>query len=107
MANEKPIFVQCPDCSDSFRVVFNGEEIVRCPNEDCSVYLYMSIETQEFAKENAICEGTSFGVASEAAYTGVPAGPHAIAEEGWDDCSLEREEAKRDLDRQNGYQEEI
>lgn len=83
MANEKPIFVQCPDCSDTFRVVFNGEEIVRCPNEDCSVYLYMSIETQEFAKEEAdymAREGTSFGVSPKDAHTGFPAGPHAIAE---------------------------
>lgn len=78
--HEKPIFVQCPDCSDTFRVMFNGEEIVRCPNNDCNVYLYMSIKTQKEAQENAICEGTSFGVASEDAHTGVPAGPHAIAE---------------------------
>ena len=83
MPNEKPIFVQCPDCSDTFRVVFNGEEIVRCPNNDCNSYLYMSNETQKFAQEEADYmsrEGTSFEVPATDAHTGVPAGPHAIAE---------------------------
>jgi len=58
MHNDQTIFVQCPDCSDTFRVLFNGEEIVRCPNRECASYLYMSIEAQKEAQETN--QGTSY-----------------------------------------------
>ncbi len=48
--NEQALLVECPDCSDQFRVLFNGEEIVRCPNRDCTVYLYLSIQDQKEAQ---------------------------------------------------------
>jgi len=46
MANEKPIFVQCGECSTAFNVVFNGSDTVRCPNKDCETYLFFSAYDQ-------------------------------------------------------------
>jgi len=57
MENEKPIFVQCPDCYCQFNVVFNGEEVVRCPGRDCLQYLFMSIQTQKKALGGLYTEG--------------------------------------------------
>ena len=57
--NDQALLVECPDCATQFRVLFNGEEIVRCPNRDCTVFLYLSIQDQKeaqnrfwFTKEN-------------------------------------------------------
>ena len=49
--NEQALFVLCPDCATEFRVLFNGEETVRCPNRECSVYLFMSERAQKEAQE--------------------------------------------------------
>lgn len=57
MGNEKPLFVQCPDCYCQFNVIFNGEEVVRCPNKECLNYLFMSERTQKKAQEGLYSEG--------------------------------------------------
>ena len=81
MANEKPLFVQCPDCEAVFNVLFNGEEVVRCPN--CSHYLYMSIEMQKLAQPEFESSHTGVPVAEAASYGQghlAPLGPHAVVE---------------------------
>jgi len=72
MDNEKPIFVQCEECSTAFNVVFNGETTVRCPRKGCGTYLYFSLEGQEQArgydKQWGLQEGEAHPWAGEQAF---------------------------------------